>query len=195
MTAEPISNADLVAALKRRGASREADLAQRARERQSDAWTQIYHENYEKLFRYVYARLRDRETSEDLTATVFLEALKSIGGYRHAGRPLLAWLYTIARNVVNQHHRSRFRRGADRVVLGKDVALAADPGADQLPPVERIDLYDAVGHLPDSQREVIILHYFVGLTIPEAAEVLGKHERAVYSLQTRAVKALRRRLG
>ncbi len=192
MTGESISSAQRIASLEQRDAIREAELARLAREHQSDAWTAIYHENHAKLFRYVYARIGERETAEDLAATVFLEALKSIGGYRHTGRPLLAWLYTIARNVVNQHHRARFRRGAHGIESGDPAFIAAEHPEQQV--VERVDLRDAVIQLPDSQREVVLLHYFVGLTIPEVAGVLGKRERAVYSLQTRAIKGIRRRL-
>jgi RNA polymerase sigma-70 factor (ECF subfamily) len=192
----------------------EADLVRRAKARSHEAWTEIYERNHQKLFRYVQARVGDRETAEDLTATVFMEALKSIGTYASRGRPLLAWLYRIARNVVNYHHRSLFRKKAQAIdatahalrhFIGSrfrpgysqeeapSVSEAAELG-DPASLVERWDLREAVSRLSDDQREVMILRYFVGLTTPEVANVVGKHERAVYSLQTRAIKALRRHL-
>lgn len=172
----------------------EHELVLRAKQRLPDAWSQIYHEHYEKIFRYAYARLGHRETAEDLAATVFLEALKSIHGYRHGQRPLLAWLYTIARNVVNQHHRKRFRRGPKDALLGSDAHALAGQAPDSSAIAERIDLMSAILRLPEKQREVVLLHYFVGLTVPEVARILGKHERAVYSLHTRALKGIRRHL-
>jgi DNA-directed RNA polymerase specialized sigma24 family protein len=45
--------------------------------------------------------------------------------------------------------------------------------------------------LPDTQRDVLILRFFVGLTTPEIAQVMGKQTTAVYSLQARAVASLR----
>jgi RNA polymerase sigma-70 factor (ECF subfamily) len=190
----------------------EVDLVRRARARSANAWTEIYEQNQAKLFRYVQARVGDRETAEDLTATVFLEALKGIGSYSSRGRPLLAWLYAIARNVVNYHHRSSFRRrsspstaevteGGIQNILGAGRSQGSDdPGtfsseaSDPASAAEGWDLRDAICRLSDDQREVIVLRYFVGLTTPEVAGIVGKHERAVYSLQTRAIKALRRHL-
>lgn len=191
----------------------EADLIRRAKARSQEAWTEIYECNHPKLFRYVLARVGDQHIAEDLTATVFVEALKSIDSYASRGRPLLAWLYSIARNVVNYHHRSHLRRVArgllgavlpqlrgsrrarDRPEEGAASVNGAGELGDPASAVERWDLRQAVSRLSADQRDVIILRYFVGLTTPEAARVVGKQERAVYSLQTRAIKALRRQLG
>ncbi len=175
--------------------SLEDDLVRRARSRSPEAWTQIYETNHPKLFRYVLARVGDRQTAEDLTATVFVEALKGIDSYVSRGRPLLAWLYSIARNVANYHHRSLFRRKASQRIWDRAPSTErADEMSDPASAVERWDLREAIGRLSSEQREVIILRYFVGLTTPEVAGVVGKHERAVYSLYTRAIKALRRHL-
>jgi len=184
----------------------EADLVRRAASNEQAAWTEIYERHHPKLFRYVHARVGDRQTAEDLTATVFLEALKGIRAYRSRGRPLLAWLYTIARNTVNYHHRSHFRRQAQGTLQRflerntdedqpRSPAETASPEGDPASAVDQWDLRDAINCLSPEQREVVILRYFVGLTTPEVARLLGKHERAVYSLQTRAIQALRRRLS
>jgi RNA polymerase sigma-70 factor (ECF subfamily) len=173
--------------------SLEEDLVRRARARSPEAWTQIYETNHPKLFRYVLARVGDRQTAEDLTATVFVEALKGIDSYVSRGRPLLAWLYSIARNVVNYHHRSRFTKKA-RQLLWHSPGAEANEMSDPASAVEGWDLREAIDRLSSEQREVIILRYFVGLTTPEVARVVGKQERAVYSLYTRAIKALRRHL-
>lgn len=215
MTGKAISRE--IAALSHKELDREAELIRRAKTRCREAWTEIYEQSHPKLFRYVQARVSDRETAEDLTATVFVEALKSIDSYSNRGRPLLAWLYRIARNVVNYHYRSLFRKeGGSAAVaapahalwhllrpgrLGDhpqdEAASANDAGelGDPASLVESWDLRKAVSRLSDDQRDVIILRYFVGLTTPEVASVVGKRERAVYSLQTRAIKALQRHLG
>ena len=173
--------------------SLEEDLVRRARARSPEAWTQIYEMNHPKLFRYVLARVGDRQTAEDLTATVFVEALKGIDSYVSRGRPLLAWLYSIARNVVNYHHRSRFTKKASQL-LWHSSGAEANEMSDPASAPEGWDLREAIDRLSSEQREVIILRYFVGLTTPEVARVVGKQERAVYSLYTRAIKALRRHL-
>jgi RNA polymerase sigma-70 factor (ECF subfamily) len=182
-----------------RDADHEAELVRRAKERSPEAWTLIYERHYDQLFRYVQARVGEPQTAEDLTSTVFVEALKSIRSYTSRGHPLLAWLYVIARNVVNYHYRSHFRRGGTTpagLAAGEEPAQASGPAAfDPASAVESWDLQNAVRRLSGEQREAVVLRYFVGLTTPEVARVLGKHERAVYSLQARAIKALRRYLS
>jgi RNA polymerase sigma-70 factor (ECF subfamily) len=187
----------------------EVELVRLAKARSQEAWTEIYETNHAKLFRYVLARVADHQTAEDLTAAVFVGALKGIDSYVSRGKPILAWLYTIARNTVNYHHRAAFRRGdilaASAGVLHSLLPFGRDStegragrppaGDDPSGAVDRLDLQQALTRLSADQRDTIVLRYYVGLTIPEVACVLGKRERAVYSLHTRAIKALRRHLG
>lgn len=169
----------------------EGAIEDAARRRDPEAWSSIYREHYARLFRYALARVGDRETAEDLASVVFLEALKSIGSYRDRGRPFESWLFAVARNVVNQHHRKSSRAAARRLG-GDDRFLTGAAGASQID--ERLDLRDAVAGLPPAQRDVIILHYYAGLTIPEVARLIDKKERATYSLLTRGIQGIRRRL-
>ena len=83
----------------------EALLVQRAKARDPSAWAEIYDTHYKKLYSYCYARTSDANAAADLAASVFLEALSGIGRYEYRGRPLLAWLYRIAHNVVSDHRR------------------------------------------------------------------------------------------
>ena len=147
-------------------------------------------------------RTSNPSVSEDLAATVFLEALKSIESYRYRGKPLLAWLYTIARNVVSDYHKSQRSQNTlrpsqtdlARVPIAQLREASEAATANELlldASADRLDLREAINHLKLGQREVIVLHYYLGLTIPEAAVFLGKRERAVYSLHERAVAKLR----
>jgi len=196
----------------------EADLVGRAKERSPEAWTEIYTTHYGAIFRYAEARVFDETTAEDLASAVFLGALKGIDSYRYRGRPLLAWLYRIARNVVASYQRDLLiPRGegqkrsldlAQRVIWHlmrrsrRDDVRAADhdpvsTGSSEADPammVDRLDLRDALMNLAANQREVVILRFLVGLSAREVAAVMGKGTAAVYSLQARAILALRERL-
>jgi RNA polymerase sigma-70 factor (ECF subfamily) len=169
--------------------SSEAELVRRAKLRDPQVWAAWHDENYALIFRYALARLRNREEAEDLASMVFLEAIKSIGGYTYRGRPVLAWFYGIARNLVSKRLRERGRQQ----VWGRDEADEG-PMADshEAAVVDRLWLLSVLGSLKDEHREVLILRYVLQLPTPEIARVLGKQESAVYSLQARAVQALRR---
>jgi RNA polymerase sigma-70 factor (ECF subfamily) len=191
----------------------QADLVDRARARSPAAWTEIYQAHYGAIFRYIKARVFDEATAEDLAASVFVGALKGIDSYRYRGRPLLAWLYGIARNVVASYQRETLtqqegsgltRRLVSRLIRrpqsgaqnaeGQDDVGAPGSESDPATMIDRLDLRDAIARLPANQREVVILRFIVGLSAQEVAAVMEKGTAAVYSLQARAILALREHL-
>lgn len=185
----------------------EAELIARAKEKSSEAWDEIYARHYPQIYRYVHARVFDPEIAADLTAAVFLGAVKGIRSYHYEGHPLLAWLYRIARNVISSHQRTVFRQRTlslsavmelpGRVFgqKGHGGEPAARPEADPGTTVERMDLRKELAGLPAAQRDVLVLKFFGGMDAKEIAEIIGKEPAAVYSLQARGLQALRRRMS
>lgn len=171
----------------------EALLVQRAKERSSTAWAEIYDAYYQKLFRYCYARTSDRATAAELASHVYLEALRGIDRYVYRGRPLLAWLYRIARNIVSDHLRKQ-QREAQALQEAGELLEPHDPGpAAQVS--DRQDVLAALQHLTDDQQQIVALRYYSGFSTAEIAQAMGRSERAVYSLEVRALAALRRLLA
>jgi RNA polymerase sigma-70 factor (ECF subfamily) len=180
------------------GTTGREDLAQRelitlAKQRDSAAWSSIYSQHYDSIFRYVYGRLGRREEAEDLAAQVFLEALQHIDSFVDTGKPLAAWLFGIARNLANNNVR-RSKRVENRESL-EDEDLEPVNGHVSGPSAESLDLLAGLDKLTKDQKEVIVLRFFVGLSAKETGEIVGKTELAVYALQVRALVALRKQIG
>ena len=185
---------------------REAELVERAKARAADAWAQIYTREYPSIYRYINARVFEKETTEDLTQAVFLGAVKGIDSYTYRGQPILAWLYRIARNVVSDYQRKALGRDAPRRMIqslfgrsaseddGGELRIDPPDETDSMVLVERMDLRNALKKLTSMQREIVILRFFVGLKTPEIATVLHKEPAAVYSLEARALAALKKLL-
>jgi RNA polymerase sigma-70 factor (ECF subfamily) len=185
----------------------EAALVEGARVRDPAAWTTIYDRHYQPLYRYIHARVFDGDTAADLASSVFVAAINSIGSYKYTGRPILAWLYRIARNTVADHQRRALgRRGLESVVapvrtvsgiLRREQPGRAVPATQWQPDgmAERLDLHRAVAALPESQRELLILRFLVGMSTEEIAGILGKERAAIYSLHARAITSLRQSLS
>jgi len=185
----------------------DAELVARAKEKSSGAWDEIYTRHYPLIYRYVHARVFDADVAADLTASVFLGAVKGIRSYHYQGQPFLAWLYRIARNVISSHQRTMFRQRT--LSLNAVIELpgrvfgqkrqggepASGPEADPGTTVERMDLRQALAGLPAAQRDVLVLKFFAGMDAKEIADVVEKEPAAVYSLQARGLQALRRRLS
>jgi RNA polymerase sigma-70 factor (ECF subfamily) len=94
------------------------------------------------------------------------------------GAPLRPWLYTIARNLLRQHHRRRGRRPETPLDMEAGMEPVA-PGADPEQTALAGDVRKVLAKLPESQAEVIALHWFEGLSFKEVAQVVGAGESAV----------------
>jgi RNA polymerase sigma-70 factor (ECF subfamily) len=80
-------------------------------------------------------------------------------------------------------------------VLQVDSPAATDTTDGPESIIANIDLLNAIDTLTDEQRDVVILRYFLGMSAQEVSGVIGKTPAAVFSLQARALVALRGRLG
>ena len=85
----------------------EAHLVRRAQKGDREAIAALYDCCYDSVFTYIYYRVSDQQCAEDLTTEVFVRMISVLPDYVDQGRPVLAWLYTIARNLVIDHYRSQ----------------------------------------------------------------------------------------
>ena len=169
----------------------EPHLIQQAQAGDRSAFAALYSRHQQAVFTYLYYRLGDQSAAEDLAAEVFVRMVSKISHYRQQGRPLLAWLYTIARNLLADH----YRQTGQVEFLPLDEKLTAETGN----PVAEIDqkltaelIEQSLHHLTEPQRQVIIGRFVEGRSIAEMATILGKTEGAVKVLQYRALGALQR---
>jgi len=168
----------------------EARLIQRAKKGDPSAFAELYDRYQPAVYRYIFYRVDDVATAEDLTSEVFVRLVEKIARFTYRGRPLLAWLYTIARNLVTDYHRQ----------AGRSLPLSFDDRliADVTDPKETIEhrltqhrLAVAIARLTEDQRQVILLKFVEGLDNETVARMLGKSIGAVKALQHRALAALR----
>ncbi len=169
----------------------EEKLVLGAKELEPTAWTQIYSRDYRKIYCFIYRRLGESSTAEDLTANVFLKAVEGINNYKYRGFSLTAWLLAISRNLVADYFR-RIGRSPE-VPLNMEL-ISRNPSPDQLAETawETEELYKALGHLTEEQRQVVILRFIDGLSTAEVSYLLNRAEGAIRALQHRALASLRR---
>jgi RNA polymerase sigma-70 factor (ECF subfamily) len=170
------------------------DLIVRAQRGETKVITSLYERFHPDIFRYLYYKVGDIQTAEDLTSEVFLRMLQALPGYRMQKVPFQAWLFQIARNLVIDHYRSMNRR--NHIQLDENITAGGDNLAAT---VERglngENLRRALTHLSDDQRDVILMRFVSGMPIAQVAQALHKSEDAVKGLQRRALVALRQILA
>ena len=174
---------------------REEDLVRRAQRREPEAFGQLYEEHFDRIYRYVMLRVRDQADAEDITQQVFLKALENIGSYRWRGMPFASWLFRIAHNLVVDHWKKKSRQKVE-AVAPEEVDQMAESSNDPATLAElKFDMKQlsvACEQLSDGQREIVSLRFAGGLSVAEAAKVMGKSEGAVKVLQHAALVKLRR---
>ena len=167
----------------------EPDLARRAASGDRRAFAALYDRHVDAVYRYAYFRLRVDAEAEDVTSEVFHRALVAMPRFEPR-RPFLAFLYTIARNVITD----RMRRERPQASYEDALAHPSEaPGPEELASAgdEVRRLRAAVAQLTTLQQEVIVLRYLEGRSTKETAVVIGKSESTIRGIQMRALAALR----
>ena len=169
------------------------DLIRRAQEGEPSVVGEIYERYQRGIYRYLYYRIGDLHTAEDLTSEVFLRMIEKLPNYSGHSLAFRAWLFQIARNLSIDHYR--------RMSVRKNVQLVEEHPEGKDEPLEMITkeltsqkLYHALIKLPENQRDVIVMRFVVGMPVREVAETLHKSENSVKGLQRRALKSLRETL-
>ena len=170
-------------------------LVRQAQEGSADAFGELYRIYCDTVFRYIYYRVSTRALAEDLTSETFVRALRRITTFSWQGRDFGAWLVTIARNLVADHFKSsRHRMEVSTGEMLDSNEVEASPEDSVLEHLSNEALLDAVHRLNDQQRECVTLRFLQGLSVAETADIMGKNEGAIKTLQYRAVRTLARLL-
>jgi RNA polymerase sigma-70 factor (ECF subfamily) len=147
----------------------------------------LYVQYKDNVYGYVLSFVRDPHEAEDVTQHVFLKLMSVIHKYQAREVPFASWLLRVARNVALDHLRQRRMLPCEEVF--EPTAEFDDSGRDR-----RWGLEQALGALPEEQREVVVLRHLVGLTPGEIADRMGRSEASIHGLHHRARKAMRREL-
>jgi RNA polymerase sigma-70 factor (ECF subfamily) len=161
----------------------------RAKSGDASAFGELYTRYAGLILRYLYARVHEQESAQDLTQEVFVRVIKGIGGFEYRGeKSFLGWLYTIAGNVLIGQAR---RKRAISTPLDESLELVDPHGQDAVLSIfDRLALEQAIRQLTEDQQQVLTLKFFADMTNQEIAMALGRSEGAVKALQHRALHAL-----
>ncbi len=142
----------------------------------------IYAKFKDKVARYIYGKIPNEQDAEDLTSDVFVKVFKGLSGFDETKASLSTWIYRITQNAVIDYYRTA------KSVYGLPEELCFEGNIDE----EMLkSLADALGQLPQRERDIIILHYYSGKTLKSIAEIMDISYSYVKLLHTKALKVLR----
>ncbi|MEV5411518.1 sigma-70 family RNA polymerase sigma factor [Thermopolyspora sp. NPDC052614] len=159
------------------------------------AFEAFYRRHFDAVTRFLARRVADPHQVADLTAEVFLAVLDTSHTYRPDRGSEIAWLYGVAHNIVQAERRRAARelratrRIAGRRLLDQDDVAHLEERIDAEAPARRA--LQAMAELPESERVLVEMVAVDGLTVTEAAAVLGIRPGTARVRLHRARRALR----
>lgn len=130
---------------------------------------QIYKDYHDKVLHFIYGKTSNYTLAEDLTSDVFLKVYSKLDTFDDTKASISTWIYRIAQNTLIDYFRTRkvFSEVPEEISQESEID-------EELLNNETLDaLADALTELPERDRDLIILHYYHGLTLKEAAARLG----------------------
>jgi len=131
--------------------------------------------------------LRDPDRAQDAVQETLVRCWRDLPTLRDADR-FDAWLHRLFLNACRDELRQVKRRSVE-VVLPEINPLAVSDS--QSASADRDQIERGVRHLDADHRTVIVLHYYLGLPLPDAAAALGIPLGTAKSRLHRATQALR----
>ena len=147
-------------------------------------------QQYDKLLRYCYMKLRDRALAEDLTQETFIKFFES-KDYHSIGKEM-AYLYTIARNLCIDY----FRKQKDELIEDLPTKIQEMPESrDKVEDiVDRISIEQALDSLTADEREAVVLRFSGELSVEDIAKTMGISRFAVRRRISSALEKLRKEM-
>ncbi len=156
-----------------------------------DAFVQLYNTYFQRVYRYTYYRCGDQPSAEDLTGRVFERLLVAINQYSPQKGPFEAWLFTLARNVVNDHYRRQRFPWLPWDAFHQQPAREPSP-EEQAEHQDALDaLAQALQKLDRRSLDMVSLKFFARLTNRQIAGMLHMSESNVGVALFRALGRLR----
>jgi RNA polymerase sigma-70 factor, ECF subfamily len=163
----------------------------------TQAFAALHQALYPRLLAFLTRMSGSPVLADDLLQETFLRMHRARATFA-AGGAVIPWAYAIARNVHIDHARSAKLRaterlpsdpGAETVDRGGADAESSAIAAEAARAVERV-----LARIPASQRDAFVLLRYEGLSVQDAAAILGTTPTAVKLRAFRAYEALRAEL-
>lgn len=175
----------------------ETELIEKLKQGDTDAVEQMYYANVDGIYSLVFNQVdKHHEVAEEIVQETFIAAVRAIK-YFQVRSSISTWLYSIANRKVADYYRSKKREDKHRV--GYDIEAEDIPDNSQGVTANEtedtnIAVRQALSKLPLHYRQVVIFKYVEGFSVSDIGKIMGRTEKSVEGLLTRARKELQEEL-
>lgn len=168
------------------GAMSDQDLLDGIRAQSETHFNELYQRYFQRIYSFVYTRLRNHAETEEVVQETFLAVFRSFERYRGQSS-LLSWIYGIAKNTANNSIR-RAKSQSERIDLADDEDLIPRSSVGVGTPGDQLDLNrfqdqltQRLDGLADWQAEIFEMRHFENLSISEISRRTERSSDAVRS--------------
>ncbi len=147
----------------------------------------IYEDYYKKVYSYLLGQVNDSYLAEDLASDVFLKVYEKLDLYDETKASISTWIFTIARNKLTDYYRGRTVFGEIPETMADGSDIEEDMCNNEMLEI----LAGALEKLDERERDIIILHYYSGVTLKEIGQRLGISYAYVKILHNKALSSLK----
>lgn len=146
-------------------------------------WDAVYRDNVTWVYRLMYGKVGNQPDAEDLTAEVFMTALRPLRVSASVPE-VRKYLRMTASSVLASYWKERM--GREVTTIDDDVPEPDEPeqlGSDAPDKVRRL-----LSHLPDNYRRILELRFLQAYSVRDAAGQMGVSVANAKVLQHRALR-------
>lgn len=159
----------------------------------SESFARLYDRYFPKIYGYVAAKVGNRSDAEDIVSDVFMKALENLHTFEWRGIPFAAWLFTIARNTLNnfysKHQKSRTSELLENVHRTEDKESSPTKKAAEGELAARVR--EVLDQLPKRDLQVVELKFFGQMTNREIVSATGLSESHVAVILYRTLRKIK----
>jgi RNA polymerase sigma-70 factor, ECF subfamily len=184
------------------------DVVERCQKKQPAAFEQLVKRYQDRVFNLAFRFLHERETAEEVAQDVFISIYKHIDSFKGEAK-FSTWLFRVVTNHC--HNKSKYLRrrrhklqdSLDAPVDGEEGEMKRELPDDPSLSPEALStrrnsneaIQEAISHLDEDHRVIVLLRDVEDMSYEEIGEILGLAEGTVKSRLHRARNELRERLS
>lgn len=171
-----------------------AKLMQQGKQESLDILVARYHK---RIFSYIYRMCGDYHAAKDISQEVLIKVCRNIGKYDENYR-FSTWIYAIASNACKDYLKSAYARKfvpVEQEPLKNMMVEYSTPEVFLQKEEEKERITDALGHLREIYREVLILRFYEGMKLNEIAKLLMVPQGTVKSRLFNGLQQLKKIIG
>lgn len=153
--------------------------------------------HYDLVHSYIYRTTSDYNIAYDITQEVFIKMMKKLNTFNLEDGKFQSWLLKIAVNTTKDYFKSKtFKQRKENYDIEEHQIEDKSNVIEIISKKEEaIKIKEAVGKLPNLQREAILLKYYNDLKIKEISDITGDNENTIKSRLFNGIKNLKKLLG